>query len=368
MSILPRFILKSGGKPGKDSPPGAGIKVENIKKFLEVNQINTEIEGKIYGPFRQAKIWPNKEIEFFAVERNGYRGFKTVENDRNFENTYKNVYDKWNSRRRSFTDAVEGMQETLKLSSTLASEAGINTAANIIFEVERKFWQSRNKAGQIQNELQDKYGIGWSNHDHHTFRSSRRNFHLLIKILESIGFITREKFYAGAEAGWGAQVLEQPECGLLVFADVDLSPEELEGDFMHEPLQDRKELGTVGLWCALHGESMLSAGLHHLAGRFHLTKVTEILEENGIRMMSPFSNFPYLRQAFTSAEKWKVDGINMDRLRSLRIISDALYARFAREGAVGSHLENIQRSLGFKGFNQRNISDNDSPFNTEIGI
>jgi hypothetical protein len=32
-------------------------------------------------------------------------------------------------------------------------------------------------------------------------------------------------------------------------------------------------------------------------------------------------------------------------------------ARFVEQGAVGSHLENIQRGEGFKGFNQENVSD-----------
>jgi hypothetical protein len=30
---------------------------------------------------------------------------------------------------------------------------------------------------------------------------------------------------------------------------------------------------------------------------------------------------------------------------------------FLKEGAIGSHLENIQRDQGFKGFNQESVSD-----------
>ena len=37
-------------------------------------------------------------------------------------------------------------------------------------------------------------------------------FPQLIATLEHMGFHCRERFYAGREAGWGAQVLEQPEC------------------------------------------------------------------------------------------------------------------------------------------------------------
>ena len=77
--------------------------------------------------------------------------------------------------------------------------------------------------------------------------------------------------------------MEQPVCRFAVFADVDLSPDEVEGDFAHRPLAPRTELGTVGLWCALHGESMLGAGLHHLAGRFDFDAVTAGLASGGSR-------------------------------------------------------------------------------------
>jgi hypothetical protein len=72
--------------------------------------------------------------------------------------------------------------------------------------------------------------------------------------------VCRERFYAGRDAGWGAQVLEHPTTGICVFADVDLSPEEVTGDFAHERLPAREGAGTVGLWCELHGEAFLAAG------------------------------------------------------------------------------------------------------------
>ena len=39
-------------------------------------------------------------------------------------------------------------------------------------------------------------------------------------------------------------------------------------------LAERKQLGTVGLWCGLHGEAFLQAGMHHLECQFdwHLLK------------------------------------------------------------------------------------------------
>jgi hypothetical protein len=249
------------------------------------------------------------------------------------------------------------MERTLDLARSLVSDMGVDVAAWIAFEAERAHWQRRNRAAEVQKARQDSLGLGWANHDHHTFRSSREVFELLVQILETFGFHSRERFYAGAEAGWGAQVMEQPTCRFAVFADVDLSPDEVEGDFAHRPLPPRHELGTVGLWCALHGESMLDAGLHHLAARFDFDAVTAGLAERQIGMMRPFSDFSYLRQAFTQGERWGVAPDRAERLAAAGQIDGAQRAQFAAKGAIGSHLENIQRGEGFKGFNQQTVSD-----------
>jgi hypothetical protein len=254
-------------------------------------------------------------------------------------------------------DVREGMSGTLALAQSLVSDLGTDVAAWAAFAAERAYWQRRNRAGQVQKGRQDRLGLGWANHDHHTFRSSRVAYDTLIKILEVFGFRPRERFYAGAEAGWGAQVMEQSTCRFAVFADVDLAPEEVEGDFAHRPLDPRRELGTVGLWCALHGESMLEAGLHHVAGRFDFEAATAGLAEWGVDMMEPFSKFSYLRQAFTQGERWDVSPGRLERLITNGQIARRQAERLAEKGAVGSHLENIQRGEGFKGFNQQTVSD-----------
>src|SRR5262249_23928159 len=139
------------------------------------------------------------------------------------------------------------------------------------------------------------------------FRSSRRHFKKLIELFEILGFHCRERFWAGMEAGWGAQVMENPRSKLVVFLDVDLTPEEIAIDFAHEPLPEQNKLGTVGLWCALHGDSILRAGMHHLEAQFIFEELKEGLESQGEKMMKPFSDFSYLKQAFTEGELWKVD-------------------------------------------------------------
>jgi hypothetical protein len=151
--------------------------------------------------------------------------------------------------------------------------------------------------------------------------------------------------------------MEQPVCRFAVFADVDLSPQEVEGDFAHTPLAPREELGTVGLWCGLHGEAMLSAGLHHLASLVDFDAAEEDLAEWGVGIMAPFSDFEYLRQAFSRGEMWPVARHRADGLLNKSKISPTMHSRFVESGAIGSHIEIIQRGDGFKGFNQETISD-----------
>ncbi len=356
-TIFPRILLSqnTGAAPG--APIAAAIQVEDISRFLMANHLSVPIEGTLLSPYRRAKLWQRDGHEFLVVERRGHSGFIPTDMPRDYPQRYLQAFEQWATRPRLYGDEQAGMEQTLNLARRLVSEMGTDTAAWIAFAAERVYWQQRNRAGQVQKSSQDSLGLGWANHDHHTFRSSRAVFSLLIEILETFGFHPRERFYAGAEAGWGAQVMEQPICRFAVFADVDLSPNEVAGDFAHSPLPPRHELGTVGLWCALHGESMLAAGLHHLASRLNFEAATSLLAGRGIGMMRPFSDFSYLRQAFTQGEQWPVGPDRLRHLVSAGLIDQAQHVQFAEKGAIGSHLENIQRGEGFKGFNQQTVSD-----------
>lgn len=356
-ALFPRILLReqTGASPG--TPLALAILVEEISHVLMAQQVSAPIEGTPQGPYRRATLWQENGYTCLAVERRGYADFVPTDMPPGYAHSYLQAFEQWATRPRHPEDVRQGMEYSLDLASSLVSSHGTDTAAWLAFAAERIYWQDRNRAAQVQKAAHDSLGLGWANHDHHTFRSSRASFPLLIQILETFGFKARERFYAGAEAGWGAQVMEQPVCRIAVFADVDLSPEEVEGDFAHAPLPERSELGTVGLWCALHGDSMLSAGLHHMAARFDFDAVTRKLAERDVEMMRPFSNFSYLRQAFTRGEQWQVAPQRLEQLATAGLLSSAQQTRFAERGAIGSHLENIQRTEGFKGFNQAKISD-----------
>jgi hypothetical protein len=263
------------------------------------------------------------------------------------------------SRRRTFDDDAAGFDHAEHLiDAALADGHDAAVVSDLFFAAEREFWMGRNRAARLQYERQQSLGLGWGNHDHHTYRSARRNFTRLVGIWEKLGLVVRERFYAGAEAGWGAQVMEQPIAGIITFNDVDLSPEELCGDFAHTPLPSRPSLGTVGLWCALHGDSFLEAGMHHLECQFDFEALRDQLEqEHAVKVMKPFTDFPHLRQAFTEGERWAVDPRRIAQLLQDGLISGVQAEQFAAHGAIGSHLENLERNDGFKGFNQHGVSE-----------
>jgi hypothetical protein len=355
-ATFPRVVLRPA-RAAQGEAIGAAIQVEELHDFLMAQHIVAPIEGSPLSPYRRACTWQHGPLTLLAVERRGHGGFLPLSMPPDYPARALRAYEHWAARPRALTDERAGMEHTLALARSLAADLGTDQAAWIAFAAERVHWQQRNRAGQVQKALQDSLGLGWANHDHHTFRSSRDAFPVLIQILEAFGFRARERFYAGAEAGWGAQVMEQPVCRLAVFADVDLSADEVVGDFAHRSLPPRASLGTVGLWCALHGQSMLGAGLHHLAGRFDFDSATAGLAERGIKLMHPFSSFSYLRQAFTQGERWPVAKERIESLLDAGVIGEAQCYQFADKGAIGSHLENIQRGEGFKGFNQHMISD-----------
>jgi hypothetical protein len=346
-TIFP-LILKKG------KAAEVALSVEEIEDFRRIYGKEKRIQGLPNSNFRKLTIASENDFALSILERRGSSGYMVE--DTGDVDSYVEALKVLASRERRFTSEEEGVLETERLLKTFGSKLSKQRLADAFFRAERRYWESRNRAGKVQKGRQDKVGGGWGNVDHHTFRSSRRNFAVLIRIFEYLGLQPRERFHAGAQAGWGAQILEDSDGRNVVFADVDLSAEEKEVDFAHRGLEPREELGTVGLWVGLHGESILEAGMHHLAARFRFDSLREDLKVVGVGMMKPFSNFPFLKQAFTEPEKWRVKSEKLTALLNNHNLSGEQALKFVREEAVASHLEDIQRGQGFKGFNQNSFS------------
>ncbi|HRP62370.1 MAG TPA: hypothetical protein PK400_03675 [Phycisphaerales bacterium] len=336
-----------------------GIKVDFVSDFLAALSITNDyvIQGGPMTPLRRAPAFVEPTASLWVVERHGTRSFDPLPPDPNRCMAAIHHYECFRRRRRDWPEDVQGWARVNELIDKAVRDLGVDHACAIFFTAEREYWQRRNRAARIQKSRQDTLGLGWANHDHHTYRSSRAAFSSLIATFERLGFICRERFYAGAEAGWGAQVLEQPEARLVIFADVDLSEDEIAGDFAHEPLRARDAVGTVGLWVGLHGESFLQAGMHHLECQFEFEALRDQLQAAGVGSMPPFTDLPYLRQAFTEGERWQVSEQRVQRLLDAGVITPMQATQFRMQGAIGSHLENLERHDGYKGFNQKGVSD-----------
>jgi hypothetical protein len=342
-----------------------GIKVDSVADFLATWGIeDVDIVGEPLSTLRLAVVYRTDDAEMLVVERHGDRGFTPQPVDG--KKALRRLHHLDTLRRRNRNDEdprnVDALWKSLNaMIDDAIADLGVDLTCDLFFESERQYWQRRNRAARVQKERQDRLGLGWANHDHHTYRSSREAFPKLVALWEKLGLHCRERFYAGGEAGWGAQVMEQPVTGIITFNDVDMTPDELMGDFSHKGFAEKLangKLGTVGLWCELHGEAIFAAGMHHLECQFDWHALKEQLEsEASVKMMDPFTTYPYLRQAFTEGERWKVSDKRIQRLLDHKLITPVQAEQFRANGAIGSHLENLERNDGYKGFNQKGVSD-----------
>jgi hypothetical protein len=333
------------------------IHVDSVVDFLHANGFDDRIKivGGPGSDIRRACVTNDGDTEFHIVERHG-----SMRWDPAMETPLQQLamhQEAFRLRQRNFETDSEGFDHAMSLVNRAINDIGVNRACDLFFAAERDYWQNRNDAARIQKARQDRLGLGWGNHDHHTYRSGRLVFAQLMAVFEMLGFECRERFYAGPDAGWGAQVLEQPDCRIVIFADVDLSNQELAGDFAHEPLPPQQEPGTVGLWCALHGEAFLQAGLHHLECQFDFDASRDQLAQLGVETMAPFTDFEHLRQAFTVGQRWAVSNDRLNAAIDVGYVTTDEADRFRRNRVIGSHLEILERNHGYKGFNKTGISE-----------
>jgi hypothetical protein len=354
-AMMPRVLVHRNGSLG-GAPAELAIRPESLIDFLSKNNPCAEVIGNFGSRLRTALVAEESGHKLLAVERLGYRGFVEQSGSADLALAVMNTRELWRMRKRDFMDDASGITHAFELQDRAIALVGADVACDLFFAEERAYWEFRNRAGRRQKRRQDWMGLGWGNHDHHTFRCSRRFFADVIEFFCRFGLSKRERFYAGAETSWGAQILEHHATGITVFADVDLIPGETAIDFTRGRLPEAPRLGTVGLWCGLHGDSLLQGGMHHLEARFDFTLLRDQLAREGINMMKPFSDFSFLRQAFTEGERWPVRKERIQKLLAAGFITEGQALLFNKNGAIGSHLENLQRKGGFKGFNQKSVS------------
>jgi len=354
-AMMPRVLLRLGsGTLGV--PSVVAVRPESLADFLARHDLAASIQGEFGARLRRALVAEEQGTRLEAVERLGWRGFVPEAPAPGMAAAVVKARELFHLRKRDFADDAAGVKHAFAVLDQVLALVPRDVACELFFAEERVFWELRNRAGRVQKRRQDLLGLGWGNHDHHTFRCSRARFPDLIEFLSRLGLEKRERYYAGEEAGWGAQIMEAPAVGIVVFADVDLKPGEIDIDFATQRLPELPALRTVGLWCALHGDSFLQAGMHHLEARFDFARLRDQLGAEGVATMKPFSDFAFLKQAFTEGERWPVRPERVATLLLCGLVTPEQADGFIKDGALGSHLENLQRKGGFKGFNQKAVS------------
>lgn len=329
--------------------------IESIEDFTTAHALETHaIHGEPEATYRCGHVaLPVGEL--MPVQRRGSDGFAPLDLDEEARRALPWLRDAFDQRPRHGPE-TEAVANAMQSFDQAARILGQGRAVEEFFAAERRFYLKRNALARWQGARQTAVGIGWSNHDHHTYRTARPTFQPLIQAFVHMGFIPRERFHAGPDAGWGAQILDHPLSRIVVFADVDLGDRETDIDFARTPLPESDRLGTIGLWCALHGSSIGPAGLHHLECEFLHDIVRDQCIAAGGSVMPPFTDLPMLRQSFTEAEIWTVEPDRIGRLISEAKLSPEEARRFLSEGAKGSHLEILQRWEGYKGFDKTSVS------------
>lgn len=347
---FPRVRLERSG-----ALPRLALRTEDVSLFLTANRLAmTARHGDPDSGYEEA-ICTLPSGELAVVARRGCDGFRPRGLSAAEAKKLARARAAFAARGREGEEA-EVLTRTQALVEAVVGEIGRDRATDEFFAAERAFYLRRNRAARSQYERQQGLGLGWANHDHHTYRSSRAAFRALTGLWHTFGFADRERFYAGAEAGWGAQILEHSVSPVVLFADVDMAPEERDVDFATVDLPPRATLGTIGLWCALHGSSIAGAGMHHLEAEFDWERAKALLEAAGFGVMTPFTDLPFLKQAFTEAEVWPVAPERVEALRERDLLTGEQATGFLARGAAGSHLEILQRWEGFKGFNKTGVS------------
>ncbi len=201
-AMMPRVLLERSCS-SRSIPASLAIRTESLADVIAKQNVLTEIHGDFGAGLRKALLSDEANHQFLAVERLGYRGFLTVPPKPEHVEAVIKVRELWRARKRDFANDAEGVAHALGLQRQAIRLVGPDVACELFFAEERFYWESRNRAGQLQKRRQDSLGLGWSNHDHHTFRSSRRFFADLIEFLLRFGFQKRERYYAGARGGLG---------------------------------------------------------------------------------------------------------------------------------------------------------------------
>lgn len=191
------------------------LRVDSVSDFAVAcsHRFPIEVLGQAGDLLRQAWITTaeSSTVSFGVIEHRGcsIRRPPSQLSDQQKQQIHQTA-DQLRLRTREFDSHEAAFNSLQQLLTSAIQLVGRDVTCDLFFEGERAFWQGRNRAARVQFMRQAALGMGWGNHDHHTYRSSRVCFAPMIALFEQLGFTCRERFYPGHNAGWVLRYLNTP--------------------------------------------------------------------------------------------------------------------------------------------------------------
>ncbi len=235
-------------------------RVESVDDFVRAHDLSAdEGVGAPFGPFRKRLVLDLPTMCLSLVERSGHRGFSAPpfkEREVTRARIHKQVF---RTRQRDFRTDAAGLATLSRLVMAAETELGRDWTAALFLQAELEFWMSRCGAGRFQHARQIKAGVGWGSLRWLAYASSREAIHSSVALFELMGF---SRVNADRLTDTATLTLRpQPGLGLpeIIFAVDSNSDEQLFAGGAQAP-SPLTSIGPAGLWCALYGQSLLTAG------------------------------------------------------------------------------------------------------------
>lgn len=251
------------------------LRVQSIEAFLAAHGLafNARVKGAPGSALRRAQWGQGGLRAFGVVERHGTTAFDhrrcPVSDPARLEHWSQVL----RGRQRSHRDDEQGLLQLGEQLERIAAELGEGPAASLFLSVEREYWQWRNQAAQIQFRRQQGLGLGWGNHGKHIYRCSAALFDATQALFAKLGYV-----YKGDDNRKGnirRLELAHPASATRIVIETAL------GD-----LEDTDVQGP-GLWTALHGESLMQAGMHRLCAVLHRARAGECVGGGDLWTVDP---------------------------------------------------------------------------------
>jgi hypothetical protein len=139
------------------------------------------------------------------------------------------------------------------------TELGRDWSAALFVESEVEYWMSRCAPARLQNIRQTEAGVGWGSLRWLAYACSRETIYPSISLFELLGFSRASATHLDDTAF----LTLRPEPGLglpAIILAVDSDRDELMFSRVVVAPSPLTSIGQAGLWCALFGESLLTAG------------------------------------------------------------------------------------------------------------